>query len=254
MKTTLKTVLTVCLISICSSVFAQDIIVLKNGDEVKALVQEVEIETIKYKKQENPTGPTYTIAKSEVFMIKYQNGEKDVFQPKPVASATQSATPQPNVANAGVKPFVPIVIDRNRWYYEGKKLRDYKELKPILSENQEALSKYNQGRGLAIAGNIVLANAFVVEVIGLGYLLAGVAAEWDSYASDVYPQIGGICILASLVPLTVAIGLGTSGMSKIKQAVDLYNVGDRTYSQSTRGYRIDFGVTSSGGLGLRMTF
>lgn len=80
MRVTLKTILTVYLIGISFSIFSQDVIILKNGDEVKAFVQEVELEAIKYKKFENQIGPTYIVTKSEVFMIKYQNGTKDVFQ------------------------------------------------------------------------------------------------------------------------------------------------------------------------------
>ena len=63
----------------CISSFSQDIIVLKTGDEIKSKVLEVSTDQVKYKKWENMDGPTYTSLKSEVFMIKYQNGSKDVF-------------------------------------------------------------------------------------------------------------------------------------------------------------------------------
>jgi hypothetical protein len=62
-----------------SSVFAQDNIILKNGDEIKAKVLEVTITDVKYKKYENQEGPIYTISKSDILMIKYENGQKDVF-------------------------------------------------------------------------------------------------------------------------------------------------------------------------------
>lgn len=62
-----------------STTFAQDIITNKNGDDIKSKVLEVSQSEIKYKKFGNANGPTYTISKSEVFMIKYENGEKDVF-------------------------------------------------------------------------------------------------------------------------------------------------------------------------------
>jgi len=62
-----------------ASIFAQDIIIKKNGDEIKSLVQEIGTEYVKYKKFDNQTGPTYNMAKTEIFMIKYENGTKDVF-------------------------------------------------------------------------------------------------------------------------------------------------------------------------------
>lgn len=55
-----------------------DVITLKNGDEVKGKVTEITQDEIKYKKCGDLNGPTYTLKKSEVFMIKYPNGTKDV--------------------------------------------------------------------------------------------------------------------------------------------------------------------------------
>jgi len=62
-----------------NNVMSQDIITNKNGDEIKSKVLEITQTEIKYKKIGNANGPTYTIPKSDVFMIKYENGEKDVF-------------------------------------------------------------------------------------------------------------------------------------------------------------------------------
>lgn len=61
--------------------FSQDNIIKKNGDEIKAKVVEVGTTEIKYKKFEKQTGPTYAISKSDVFMIKYEDGTKDVINP-----------------------------------------------------------------------------------------------------------------------------------------------------------------------------
>lgn len=56
-----------------------DVMVLKNGDELSVKVTEIGLTEIKYKKCENLAGPSYTIEKADVFMIKYSNGTKDVF-------------------------------------------------------------------------------------------------------------------------------------------------------------------------------
>ena len=52
---------------------------MKSGDDIKAKVLEVTQTEIKYKKFESMEGATYTINKSEVLMIRYQDGTKDVF-------------------------------------------------------------------------------------------------------------------------------------------------------------------------------
>lgn len=59
---------------------AQDIIFLRNGEEIESKVIEVLPDLIKYNKWTNQNGPLYSIDKSEVFMIKYPDGSKDVFE------------------------------------------------------------------------------------------------------------------------------------------------------------------------------
>lgn len=66
---------------IISRLFAQDFIIKTNGNEIKAKVLEITIDVIKYKKFDNLEGPTISILKSEVFMIKYANGTSDVINP-----------------------------------------------------------------------------------------------------------------------------------------------------------------------------
>lgn len=58
---------------------AQDIIMESTGQEIKAKIIEVNLNDIKYKKFNNSNGPVYTILKSSVFMIKYENGEREMF-------------------------------------------------------------------------------------------------------------------------------------------------------------------------------
>lgn len=58
----------------------QDVIIFSNGDELQVRVKEVLDDNIKYIRFDNLNGPLYTTAKSEIFMIKYENGAKDVFK------------------------------------------------------------------------------------------------------------------------------------------------------------------------------
>lgn len=59
--------------------FAQDVITLKNGVDIKSKVLEVGIDVVKYKKYENIDGPTFIEPKSTILMIRYENGTKDIF-------------------------------------------------------------------------------------------------------------------------------------------------------------------------------
>jgi hypothetical protein len=57
-----------------------DVVIFKNGDEVKAKVLEITPIEIKYKKCLSPDGPLYVVKKYDVFMIKYANGTKEVIK------------------------------------------------------------------------------------------------------------------------------------------------------------------------------
>lgn len=61
---------------------AQDIIYKTDGSEIQSKVIEISEDLIKYKKFSNLDGPLYSIAKNEVFMIVYENGEREVFKSK----------------------------------------------------------------------------------------------------------------------------------------------------------------------------
>jgi hypothetical protein len=76
-------VMFVCLACLGMTLNAQDIITKKNGDEIRAKITEINTDNVKYKKFDNPAGPDYTIAGSDIFMIKYENGDKDLFERNP---------------------------------------------------------------------------------------------------------------------------------------------------------------------------
>ena len=76
------------------AVKAQDIIVMRNAAEIKAKVVAITPETISYKRSSNPNGPTYTIFRSEVSYIIYQNGERELVTEMPTPVRTYK--PQPH--------------------------------------------------------------------------------------------------------------------------------------------------------------
>ncbi len=61
------------------NLIAQDIIIKRNGDEIKSKILEITNETIKYKKFEFQDGPIRNINISDVFMVIYENGEREKF-------------------------------------------------------------------------------------------------------------------------------------------------------------------------------
>jgi len=82
------------LVSFCLSMalfsFSQDLLTKKNGEDIKVKIIEVNQSEIKYKKNENLSGPTFTISKSEALMIRYEDGSKEMFQDTPNSSEMSS--------------------------------------------------------------------------------------------------------------------------------------------------------------------
>lgn len=174
-------------------VSAQDIITLKNGDEIKAKVNEIDLKVIKYTKFDNQNGPIYSIDKEKVFMIKYQNGSKDVFNeisesktniierdiPKPYESTPVQPLPgEPKNNNTISKVNIGAELSyiKGRVIMEQRKLRPF-EVKSIMISNHEALNKYRGGRTFGTLGWISTILGMVDLGIGLSNSLNGFDAS-----------------------------------------------------------------------------
>ncbi len=66
---------------ICSSnsIQAQDTLLIRSSENIIVKVIEVGTTEVKYKKQDNLNGPMFSILKSDLLMIKYENGTTDDF-------------------------------------------------------------------------------------------------------------------------------------------------------------------------------
>ena len=72
---------------------AQDIITKNDGTDIQAKVLEVGQSQISYKKFSNPNGPTYTLSLSDILMITYENGEREMYNTKQ-ETTKESSLPQ----------------------------------------------------------------------------------------------------------------------------------------------------------------
>ena len=58
---------------------SQDKIILNSGEEINGKVLEVLMKEIKYKRFDNPNGPVFSLLKSDIIIITYENGQKETF-------------------------------------------------------------------------------------------------------------------------------------------------------------------------------
>ena len=223
------------------SVTAQDIITLKNGDDIQALVQEIGEVDVKYKKFDNPNGPNYMLKKSEIFMIKYVNGSKDVFADDavPATKTTPALTvEQPNVQNRAEEVYF------NFWgtlKYRSDKTR-VKNVETLFYDIPEVSTSYRAGKTWRAVGG---------GIVGAGFCIA----FWDIlYHSDNYIHNSFSCpTYWTGMGITLVGGIFNQvGRSKQTTAIDMYNASVRR--QKTSDVSLNFGMTQSGGIGLTLNF
>ena len=99
--------LVILLAHMSGATYAQDILVRRNGDELAVKVLEITPAEVKYRRTDNPEGPIVSLWRSDVFMIRYGNGTREVFNSVPAYSTAR--LPAPAAAPATTSATVPLV-------------------------------------------------------------------------------------------------------------------------------------------------
>lgn len=207
MKTILyKLILVLICVHFINITLAQDVIVKTNGDEIIVKVTEITDVQIKYHKFDNLNGPVYNIDKSEVFMIKYENGTKDVFEKQDVKK----------VAPVQEKPKAAenIIIKRNRYYYQGKLLNE-RQIKEILRVNAspEIQQEYTKGCN----------NKMISDIFSYSGCLIFLAGDLIYLSSNQTSIVGRSMMFSGFGIMTVSIPFFYIGKSQKKKSIIKYN-------------------------------
>ena len=80
---------------------AQDLLTKQNGDELQVKVLEITPTEVRYRRSDNPDGPLISVRRSDVFMVRYANGTKEMF------GANQNAPQTPPSSSPPPGPVVP---------------------------------------------------------------------------------------------------------------------------------------------------
>ncbi len=253
---------------------AQDVIIFRNGEEAEVKVEEITPNEVKYKKTSNPDGPSYIFNKDEIFMIKYKNGEKDVFAPE--ADFQQPEQPQSKpivVKDVTVKRKSPSGLANT---YNGAFLTDYEAmdyLGPDYNEFSLQSDRMKQGFNLMLTGAILSATSAVLCVTSVA------TGHWeedgchDDYWYDYYGNrhyyddceyfqpnvplmIAGIaCSIASSITLPIGIVKFSTGKTRchkiLKRHYKTINNDDRISSYNDMTLRMN---AKPNGFALSLTF
>lgn len=202
--------------------YAQDTLVLRNGNKVLSKVLEIGTTEVSYKIWSNINGPTYKVSRNDISYIKYNNQTIETFEQ--IAGIPSEI----EVRRGGFGPS---------FWQDGRKVR-LSELRNILKQNNpDAFRKYRNGEGLAVIGAIFA---------GAGAGLAIGNAINVYYGNDMDWTINAVASGAVLVGLI----FGGAENKKYIEAVEIYNQGLR---RSNKVVDLNFGFTQSG-IGLSLTF
>ncbi len=165
---------------LCSCMLpAQDIITKKDGTDIQAKVTEVGQSTISYKKYSNLDGPLYTISISDIVMITYENGEREMY-------ISQSSTTNNSTLPQGVMAYNNGKVSVGGVTIENEMLERY-----FTSEDY---SLFKKGKSLILGGGIVNIIGCAALGYSIGWMIAGGKPLWDLFIGGGVASIGGLIV------------------------------------------------------------
>ena len=118
--------------------FAQDVITKKDGTDIQAKVLEVNENEVKYRRYDYLDGPIFTMLKSDILIIRYENGTNDVFNGKGKSVTTVKSEPQPTLTDTEDRDRDDVKKDKKDSKKKSKKESSKKESKKDLKKEKKA--------------------------------------------------------------------------------------------------------------------
>lgn len=235
--------LLVFLFLLCSaSVSAQDVIVKKDGSTILSKVLEVNTTDIKYKKFSNQNGPTYTLNKSDIMSINYENGEKDTFEIQNSHYATDNSNKKVVIANLS-EDWVSL----NESY-----IAQCNAITPIWNSPQEKKNAKYILNVLKIEEGSVFENEDVKQAITIG-MMDWRKDHWGELEEDnsVMHQNYALSVkITNKTDKTMYIDLGNSFITRGDEAQPYYTPSATSTTQETSsGASVNLGAVA-GALGV----
>jgi hypothetical protein len=135
-----------------------DVITLRDNQELDCIISEIGTTEIRYKKCDNPTGPTFIIAKSEVFFITYKNGSVDLI-------------------NSKSEPKVETPINNQNNNSSSNNTNNNKPVKQSNADNERSMHRLVKWDIiLAIASFFTFGLVFVAPILGIVGIILSIKA------------------------------------------------------------------------------
>jgi len=233
------------------SSMAQDVILKKDGSEISTKVLEITDQQIKYKDFDFQSGPIRNINISDVFMITYENGQKEVFN-KQILTPT---TPEKEILNE--QTLMPTTVEKKYNTPSNDLKREFnrigtndKEMLNFFKKNNftEYSYRFESACRASKAGRNLLALGIGGIVGGaVGTVFCVVLFEGEGIiVSSVAMGAGGILTIVS-IPVSASAG---ARKRAIKNDFEREHFGEEGYTYQSK---LNFGSTSNG-IGLILSF
>ena len=238
------------LMLLCATTFlpsrAQDIIVTTTSERIDSQIFEVSETEVKYKRQDNPNGPTFIISTTKIDSIIFQNGSVQTFELHQDQS-TKNGTVV-SVREAKDIVFVPnqkleTSENRNKYYYgdvelDGGLYKDFLKL-----HCSEAYKQYTNGEGMIWFGLFGGAMG-----LGAGLGMMSVGLKYDNTALIISGTV-----VTVVAPVAISVPLIVVGGNKRKKALDTFNRQCASVWENNQALTINLGVNQNG-IGVSLNF
>lgn len=225
--------------------FAQDVIVTKDKEQIKAKILEVYSNEIKYKKYSYLDGPTFSLDVDKILTIAYENGDVEVYDQDFIEEKEELSLKQ--------KAMYGTFAKGDDFYYlrgeSSMTKMDKKAYLAFIQENcPEAYRSYQKGNTVFKTGCGMLAT-------GLGFMFLGTSLyciglnNLNSGPLDAYFISGSVFITLGSLSTAGSIPLMIVGGIKRNNSHEVYN--ERCKNDTPLIFSVN---ATSNGIGLALNF
>lgn len=208
---TLKLFSVLLIFFISQNASGQDILTLKSGREIKAIIEEESQATIKYREYGVENSPLYTIDRTKVESVKYRKQkEKDSQKPDNAGKVQEQSQVQVQ-STSGDKN---LTVKKRYVLQDGVALSS-RQIRILMEDNQEALALYDKGHR-QVNGS----NACAGLITGVCLASALISNKWED---DRRMKASATALAISGGLAITAIVLSSSGKKNIRRSAELYN-------------------------------
>jgi hypothetical protein len=219
-----------------SLALGQDILTLKSGKEIRAVIVEEGSAIVKYREFDNPTGPLYSVNKENVSSIKYEKGAKALRDTKVGDTEKPFAVAPVQNNKSGL-----LTVKKKYVYLDGV-AQSPRGVSLLMEDQPEALRLYESGTKLCRLSNSCAYGVMITSIV-----FSQIVNKKKTSEEKIRTGIPGLVIDGGFI--IAAIIMASKGKSNIRKSVSLYN----SSVVKPVSYKLDFGLQENG-IGLALKF